>query len=179
MLAGARPGPEGALSGPAGHRARTATTWALLVLLAVAAVLACRAWVLEPVGIGSDSMEPTIDEGGLALVLKPGAEDRALTGSLVVFPDPTDGVEVVKRVVATEGQSVAIEDSVTVVDGRPADEPYVDHSRIDGTYFGPVTVPPGHVFVMGDNRAVSVDSRHYGSVALEDVEATVLLPRSR
>lgn len=149
-------------------------------LLAVASVVALRLWVAEPLLVGSDSMEPTLPEGGLVLLLKSGSpEERAVPGSLVVFAGPEDGRTTVKRVVAAGGQTVAIEDSVLVVDGVPVPEPFVDHSRIDGTWFGPVTVPPEHVFVLGDNRSPSVDSRDYGSVPVAVVEATVLLPRGR
>lgn len=149
-------------------------------LLAVASVVALRLWVAEPLLVGSDSMEPTLPEGGLVLLLKSGSpEERAVPGSLVVFAGPEDGRTTVKRVVAAGGQTVAIEDSVLVVDGVPVPEPFVDHNRIDGTWFGPVTVPPEHVFVLGDNRSPSVDSRDYGSVPAAVVEATVLLPRGR
>ncbi|GAB2606028.1 signal peptidase I [Kocuria himachalensis] len=158
---------------PAGRRTTAA------VLLGTAAVLACRLWLLEPLAVGSDSMEPTLPEGTVVLLLKAGAPDRrAAPGSLVVFADPQDGGSTVKRVVAGGGQTVAIEDAVLVVDGEAVPEPFVDHSRIDATWFGPVTVPPGHLFVMGDNRYPSVDSRDYGSIPASAVEATVLLPRS-
>ncbi|MGX5359237.1 signal peptidase I [Kocuria sp. KH4] len=147
-------------------------------LLAVAGIVSLRLWVLEPLVVGSDSMEPALPQGGLVLLLKSGSpEERAVPGALVVFPDPGDGHSTVKRVVATGGQTVSIEDSVLVVDGAAVPEPHVDRSRIDGTWFGPVTVPAEHVFVLGDNRSPSVDSRDYGSLPVSAVEATVLLPR--
>lgn len=158
--------------GPVGARTVRA------VLLALALVLAARIWLVAPVVVASDSMEPTVKEGALALLLKPDpGTDRASAGTMVVFPHPQDGSLTVKRVVATGGQTVAIEDAVLVVDGHIVAEPHIDHERIDGTWFGPVTVPPGHVFVMGDNRGVSVDSRHFGSIPAESLDATVLLPR--
>ncbi|MEX5299624.1 signal peptidase I [Kocuria sp. CPCC 205292] len=158
-------------------RVRRRTTAA--VLLGAAAVLACRLWLVEPLLVGSDSMEPTLPEGGVVLLLKAAApERRAVPGALVVFADPQDGRTTVKRVVAAGGQTVAIEDAVLVVDGEAVPEPFVDHSRIDATWFGPVTVPPGHLFVLGDNRYPSVDSRDYGTVPASSVEATVLLPRT-
>lgn len=192
--ASGRTGPDGVPCRPA-HTARTPRHRAAVpgrprrllagrrrgaaLLLGVAAVLACRAWVLEPLVVASDSMEPAVPQGSLVLLLKtgPGA-DGAAAGDLVVFPNPVDGHTTVKRVVAVGGQSVAIEDALLVVDGERVHEPLVDHSRIDGTWFGPVTVPPEHVFVLGDSRGVSVDSRDYGSIPLSSVEATVLLPRS-
>ena len=62
-----------------------------------------------------------------------------------------------------------------MIDGTPRHEPQVDLSRIDSTYFGPVTVPPDAIFVLGDNRSESIDSRTYGAVPLEDVVGRVVL----
>jgi signal peptidase I len=93
----------------------------------------------------------------------------------VVFTSPDDGADTVKRVVALAGQTVALEDAVLHVDGVAVDEPQVDLSRIDGTWFGPVTVPDDAVFVMGDARAGSIDSRVYGAVPVQDVVGRVVL----
>jgi signal peptidase I len=155
------------------RRGKKITTAALLA----AAVLAARLWVVEPVTVSSESMEPAVPRGSTVLMFKPGPALGGLrAGDLVVFTSPEDGSPAIKRAVALQGQTVAIEDSVLVVDGVPQPEPGIDHSRIDGTYFGPVTVPAGHVFVLGDNRAGSIDSRLYGSVPLGDLQATVLWP---
>jgi signal peptidase I len=74
-----------------------------------------------------------------------------------------------KRVVASSGQSVAIRDGVLYVDGKRRVEPYADPEAIDSVYFGPVHVASHSVFVLGDNRADSVDSRSFGSVADDEV----------
>lgn len=142
-----------------------------------AGLLATRLWVLEPMTVSSESMEPAVPSGSTVLLYKPGPLLGGLrAGDLVVFSSPEDGRPTLKRAIAFQGQSVAIEDSILVVDGAPQAEPGVDHSRIDGTYFGPVTVPAGHVFVLGDNRSGSIDSRAYGSVPLDKVQATVAWP---
>ena len=159
-----------------GFRGRTITTAVLLA----AGLLAARLWLVEPVTVSSESMEPALPRGSTVLIFKPGPALGSLrTGDLVVFTSPEDGNPAVKRAIAFGGQTVAIEDSVLVVDGIAQAEPGIDHSRIDGTYFGPVTVPAGHVFVLGDNRAGSIDSRTYGSVPLESLQATVLWPSGR
>ncbi|WP_395401153.1 signal peptidase I [Arthrobacter sp. UC242_113] len=159
-----------------GFRGRTITTAVLLA----AVLLASRLWLVEPVTVSSESMEPALPKGSTVLMFKPGpALGSPKAGDLVVFTSPEDGSPAVKRAIAFGGQTVAIEDSVLVVDGVPQAEPGIDHSRIDGTYFGPVTVPAGHVFVLGDNRAGSIDSRAYGSVPLEALQATVLWPSGR
>ena len=54
------------------------------------------------------------------------------------------------------------------------DESYVDANLVDGDYFGPVVVPPGRVFVLGDNRSESIDSRRFGPVPLSSVTGRVL-----
>jgi signal peptidase I len=148
-----------------------AAGWVLL------AVLVLRLWVVEPLSVASDSMEPAVAQGSSVLMFKPGeALGGVVPRALVVFAHPSDGSLTLKRVVATAGQTVAIEDAVLVVDGDAVDEPGIDLSRIDATYFGPVTVPAGHVFVLGDNRGVSIDSRDFGTIPVSSIRATVPLP---
>ena len=96
-------------------------------------------------------------------------------GDIVTFPSPQDGTPTIKRVVAAGGQRVAIRDAELVVDEQVVDEPYFDHASIDGVYFGPVTVPVGTVFVIGDHRETSIDSRAYGPIRTADIEGRLLL----
>ncbi len=145
-------------------RRRGRAAWAAAAVLA--AVLLVRAEVVEPVRVGSDSMAPTLRRGEHVLLDKLGAVRR---GDLVAFRSPQDGELTLKRAVAVAGQTVEIRDALLYVDGRLVHEPGIDADRIDGTYFGPVTVGPGQVFVLGDNRARSVDSRVYGGVPLDAV----------
>lgn len=147
----------------------------LVVLVPVLVILAVRAWVMEPFTVASDSMEPTIPEGAVVLVYKPAAEAGWIrNGVVVAFASPVDGQTAIKRVVAEAGQTVAIRDAELYVDNVAIREPFIDHSRIDGTYFGPVEVPAGTVFVLGDNRGVSIDSRDFGAVPLSAVQGTLL-----
>jgi signal peptidase I len=141
--------------------------------LAVAALLGVRAFVVTPVAVHGVSMEPTVHDG-TALVARWPDPGHLHRGELIVFHDP-EGTLALKRVVGVAGDSVAIRDAILEVDDRPVPEPYVDHSRIDGTYFGPVTVRTGTIFVMGDNRAPSIDSREYGAISFDRVVGRVLL----
>jgi signal peptidase I len=136
---------------------------------------ALRLWVIEPVHVTSDSMVPAVHPGAYALVLTtPSARDELSPDDLVVFESPDDGATNLKRVIALAGQDVAIRDAVVYVDGAERLEPGIDPSAIDGTYFGPQRVPPGSVFVLGDNREASVDSRDYGPVPADRVRGRVL-----
>jgi signal peptidase I len=120
-------------------------------------------------------MEPTIAEGTVVLLYKPAAAAGWIrNGVVVAFTSPVDGHTAIKRIIAVEGQTVAIRDSELYVDDVPVPEPFIDHSRIDATYFGPEVVPAGSVFVLGDNRGVSIDSRDYGAVPLTAIQGTLL-----
>ncbi|GAA1828826.1 signal peptidase I [Microlunatus capsulatus] len=140
------------------------------VVAVLGGVAGARLSVLDPVRVSSGSMEPTVCTGDVVVVnhLAPrGGVDR---GDVVTFASPVDGTEQIKRVVAVAGQQVGIADALLVVDGRVVAEPYVDPATIDGVYFGPVLVPEGTVFVMGDARELSVDSRAFGPVPLDAVD---------
>ena len=148
--------------------------------LCLGGLLALRLWVVEPITVSSDSMEPTVADGGIVWLNKAGPRLAGVQpGQLVVFKGPDDGempneAVLLKRVVATAGQTVAIQDGVLVVDGAEAKEPFVDQRTIDGVYFGTVTVPAGQLFVLGDNRESSVDSRDFGPIPVTAIQGTVL-----
>jgi signal peptidase I len=136
---------------------------ALPLAVAVVALAAAHAFVAEPLRVVSTSMEPTLREGDSVLVSKlSGAEPRRR--ELIAFRAPGSDDILVKRVVGVGGDRVALWDGRLVVNGRRRDEPYADPKAIDSVFFGPVEVPAGAVFVLGDNRGDSVDSRDFGAV---------------
>lgn len=150
---------------------------AAAVGVALAAVVVVRTQFLDTASVSSDSMAPTVCTGDTVLLARLHGDTTAVdVGDIVTFPSPQDGTPTIKRVVAVGGQRVAIRDAELVVDEQVVDEPYVDHASIDGVYFGPVTVPVGTVFVMGDHRETSIDSRSYGPIRTADIEGRLLLP---
>jgi signal peptidase I len=140
-----------------------------LVVLAAGLLFA-----LQPVRVHADSMRPTLHSGDevlvdrLSLALRPPRR-----GEVVVANSPVGLV--VKRVAAVGGDTVGIEDGVLVVNGRHEQERYVDYASIDGSYFGPVRVARGDVFLLGDNRGNSEDSRDFGTVSEDEVVGRVLV----
>ena len=140
------------------------------------AALAGVFWVVEPMRVSSASMAPAYGAQDQVLVAKVGIRARdPRRGDVIVLRAPPQGHLMIKRVVAVGGDRVAIVDGVLVVNGRRAVEPYVDPTRVDGTYVGPIRVRHGHVWVLGDDRADSVDSRTFGAVPADAIVGRVLV----
>jgi signal peptidase I len=158
----------GASSSGAAPRTRRRPSLVTVGIVLIVLVVVVKIFVAEPFRIPSQSMEPTLRPGDQSLVWKLGgkAPDR---GDLVAFHAPRTGEILLKRVVAVGGDTVGLEDGVLVVDGRRVHEPYADPKAIDSVYFGPVKVRPGTIFVMGDNRANSDDSRDFGAVPTDRI----------
>jgi signal peptidase I len=166
------------MAAPAGtHRRSSRLQRPLLVLLliVVMVVAVLLVAVLEPFRVTSGSMSPTLTAGDHVLVDKLSGRWRpSEVGDLVVFHEPQGGELAVKRIVALEGSTVALEDGVLHVDGVPQREPGIDLKGVDSVYFGPVAVAAGAVFVMGDNRGDSIDSRTYGAIPIDELVGRVL-----
>ena len=81
----------------------------------------------------------------------------------------------IKRVVGLPGDEISVQDGTLFVNGERQEEPYVNEQRPDTSSFGPTVVPEGKVFVMGDNRADSRDSRYIGAVPLENIEGEAFM----
>lgn len=138
----------------------------MVSIIATAIVAVCFVFVFafRTIGVVGNSMYPTLLSGDRIIL---SAFDFApKQGEIVVTGQPSKNERIattlVKRVIAVEGQTVDIDfaKGIVYVDGEPLDEPYTyepTHTRED--FVGPVTVPEGYVFVMGDNRNNSTDSR--------------------
>ncbi len=165
---------------------RSLFEWIAIFALVFAFFMFIRVFVIEPYRVPTGSMEPTIEVGDQVLAQKVtinlglGVEQ----GDIVVFknPDSTSDHDIlVKRVIATEGQTVEFIDGVVYVDGTALDESYTQGStyplasQASGVSVGyPYTVPEGYVWVMGDNRENSADSRYFGAVSEDDLIAVVV-----
>ena len=121
-----------------------------------------RLFALQPYIIPSSSMEPAIIPGDRILVNRLAYKFWAPSrGDIVVFAFPKDPSRTfVKRVIAVEGETVELRDNQVLINGLVLKEPYLKSG--DYPPFGPQTVPKDKVFVLGDNRRYSGDSREWG-----------------
>lgn len=135
-----------------------------LAFIAVAAFGLLRLFVFEAIVIASGSMEPTLHVGTHAFLDKVTYRFRsARRGDIVSFRAPVSPrEEMVKRIVAVGGDTVELREKVVILNGSPLTEHHVRHARAGerllGDTMAPVTVPPGCLFVLGDNRDESNDS---------------------
>lgn len=153
-------------------------TWPILA--AVVAALALRAFVVEPFCVPTGSMLNTIQLDETIVVEKVSyLLHGPQQGDVATFVNPADASEtLVKRVIATEGQTVDLVDGRVLVDGVALDEPYTEGRPsypLDtqlpsvGPISYPYEVPEGHVWMMGDNRTNSRDSRYFGAVPVNSI----------
>jgi signal peptidase I len=158
-------------SGPS--TTRTIVEWVAVIGGALAVALVIQAFLVQAFYIPSSSMEPTLNVGDRVIVNKLSYDLHDVNrGDLIVFERP-DGAEgdikdLIKRVIGLPGETVEIRNGTVIVDGRVLDEPYLADDEILAD-FAPVQVPEGHVFVMGDNRDDSRDSRVFGSIAEDSI----------
>ena len=161
---------------PARSHASRRTPWAVLAGLALlAALVLLRTVVAAPVRVASASMLPTFAAGDVVLVSQRPPDLSGIDrGDLVTFPSPDDGRLALKRVIGLPGDSLVILDSELYVNDHRVPEPYVNHRLIDAYYSRTYKVPAGTVFVLGDNRGNSVDSRDYGPLPADSLHGRVL-----
>jgi signal peptidase I len=141
--------------------------WVKSILVAIVLALVIRAFLVEVFLVQGESMMPTMQNHERLLVSKVQYYFRdPVHGEIVVFK-ATDERDFIKRVIAVAGDEVRVDKEGVYVNGEKLDEPYIAELARDT--FGPVTVPEDTIFVMGDNRNNSMDSRHpgVGAVSLE------------
>lgn len=156
---------------------RSLISLAVMVVIIFGLSYLLREYVIQGYSIPSGSMETTIMTGDTVFSEQVSYYLRDIeAGDIVTFKDPEIPSRVlIKRCIAVGGQTVDLKDGVVYVDGAAVSEPYTEgkpseplgRTVIDISY--PYTVPEGNIWVMGDNRTNSQDSRYFGPIPASSV----------
>jgi signal peptidase I len=149
------------------------------LVLTLIIFLVIQAFVAQPYQVMQESMRLTLEEGQYVLVdkLTPNFDDYS-RGDIVVFTPPgnePESVPFIKRIIGEPGDQVVINDGSVFVNGVRLDEPYVFSGPTRAPGRGNWVVPEGTLFVMGDNRNNSTDSRSIGPVPRENLIGRAVL----
>ncbi|AIQ30539.1 signal peptidase I [Paenibacillus sp. FSL P4-0081] len=158
--------------------------WIKAIAIALVLVILIRWLLFKPFIVDGPSMQPNFHTGERVIVNEILYDIRTpQRGEVIVFHVPSEGRDFIKRVIGVAGDTVKVEGDVVTVNGEPVNETYIQ-GAIDDAHnnnslynnknfpnedFTDGTVPEGHVFVMGDNRSDSTDSRMIGYVPLGDI----------
>ena len=188
------PGPDTELAAPDGDKPRS-HRWIVelvgVVVVAVVIAILLRTFVVATYSIPSGSMEPTLQIGDRIVVDKLAYHLHGIgRGDIVVFSTPPAEncagppvSNLVKRVIALPGETISLADGRVLIDGRLLPEPWLPPNERTQTTPGPsgepfslhhaYKVPAGDVYVMGDNRTFSCDSRYWGPVVKSTIVGKV------
>ena len=161
-----------------GPRGASFVEWVLVVVGAILLALVVKVFLLQAFYIPSLSMSPTLRVGDRVLVNKLSYRLHDVNrGDVIVFERPASETsstipDLIKRVVGLPGESISFIDGAVYVDGKRLDESYLSDGTVTSsanapnkcTAEAPCVVPSGQVWVMGDNRSDSKDSRYFGSI---------------
>ncbi len=143
--------------------------WLVVVVVAISSALLVRAFVVQQFAVDGHSMDTTLHNGDRVLVNKLSYRLHDPNRGDVVVLKTLEGVgerDLIKRVVGLPGETISYENCVLKIDDRTLVEPYLDPAIVRAPNCGPslasTVVAPDHVFVMGDNRGGSKDSRDAG-----------------
>jgi len=174
---------------PQPSRRRVLAGWGITLVLALVLAFGVRTFVFQAFSIPTTSMVPALDVHDRILVQKLFFNWHQLReGDIVVFAHPPrdrcggpSETDLVKRVIALPGQTIYSADGIIYIDGHQLSEPYLPATDPlgpaipDASPQHPFRVPAGEFYVMGDNRAISCDSRFWGPIQGSSIVGKVVL----
>ncbi|HWJ79718.1 MAG TPA: signal peptidase I [Niallia sp.] len=153
-------------------------SWMISVVVALTVAFLCRTFLFSPSTVHGESMSPTFQDTDRIIISKISKIQRF---DLVVFQAPDANERYIKRIIGLPGDRVEMKNDVLYINGKVIEEPYLEINK-DNTIFNHYTgdftlaeltgeekVPQGKLFVLGDNRLVSKDSRYFGFISEESV----------
>ncbi|HOD93672.1 MAG TPA: signal peptidase I [Clostridia bacterium] len=181
------------------HKSREILLWIRSFIFVIVFVTIFRGFIGEPVKVYGPSMENTLKTNDVLIMSKISLNIEGVKKNDIVvieiepvqfkiltfmnnivwlrrlFPT-TDREDYIKRVIALEGEEINLINGIVYIDGKKLDEPYLKDyaSTFERLIDMPYTVPKGYVFVLGDNRLVSKDSRSIGAISIDSIIGKVI-----
>lgn len=161
-------------------------SWIVPIVVAIVIAFVVRQYLIAPVTVKGESMEPTYHDNDRVMIFKPGSLDY---DDVIVFQSPVEDDHYIKRVIGLPGDHVEVKDEQLYVNGKKVAEPYIadtakQYEKDTGVQYtedftmddvtGEMKVPKDSYFVLGDNRPNSSDSRMYGFINKDAVDGKVL-----
>ena len=148
--------------------------WALTIIIPVVAALLIHQYLFTFARVDGTSMLDTLHENNSMGVSRLHYRlNEPQRGEIITCNYPEDGNKLfVKRIIGLPGETIEIRDGTVYIDGEPIAETYL--TRVDDQSMDPITLAKDEIFVMGDNRPVSRDSRAVGPLTLDEIYGRVL-----
>ncbi|MDG5470269.1 signal peptidase I [Jeotgalibacillus sp. ET6] len=158
--------------------------WAKALLIAVAVAGVIRFFLFTPIVVEGLSMMPTLHDGNRMIVNKFSYSISQPSRFDVIVFHTTENSDYIKRVIGLPGDEIVYKNDQLYINEEPIDEPFLENYKrelngeiLTGDFTleeltGEQKVPPGEIFVLGDNRRYSKDSRHIGTVEMDEVMGT-------
>lgn len=154
--------------------------WSVLrIFILITIIWLVVTFLISPYKVNGSSMEPTLFNGSTIIGTK--YEKSYKASQLVIYKRPGRSEVSIGRIIAIPGDTVLIKDGLVLLNNLELEEIYLDPDTTTDVEEGwfteegnPITVPPDTFYIMGDNRSISIDSRQWGFVPKENIEATFL-----
>lgn len=161
--------------------------WFIAIAVAVVFVIAIRTFIFSPIVVDGSSMMPTYEDGDRVIINKFSKQISGIDRFEVIVFEAPIGEDYIKRVVGLPGDSISYENDILYINGEALEEPYLDEYKEKLTDHAPLTynfnlesltgykeIPEGYLFVLGDNRRKTTDSRdpNVGLVPMDKVLGT-------
>jgi len=172
----------------AAHVKKELLSWIKAIAIAILVAIIVRNFIFAPIQVHGESMLPNLENGDRIIINKFGGDSKYDHFDIVVFDAPASPEKYVKRIIGIPGDRIEMENDLLYINGKAFDEPYLDFgetemsnkSSLTGNFTleeltGEEVVPEGYVFVLGDNRQDSLDSRFFGFLPIEDINGEVIL----
>lgn len=163
------------------EKSKEVFSWVKAIGIAIILAFLIRTYIFAPIVVDGESMMPTLQDHERIVLTKFGTSIDSIDRFDIVVFHATEDKDYIKRVIGLPGDHIEYKDDTLYINGKKYDEPYLEEYKelmagepLTGSFkleevSGSMTVPENQLFVMGDNRQNSLDSREIGPVSVDEI----------